>query len=204
MPYPSHSSWFGHVSDVWRRVQSIKLFVMQSSPLPCYLIPLGPKYPPQHFILENPQPTFLPQCERPSVTPIVIKYITYNNTLRFVCCLFAGRVFSRQTFLQSLLFGINGNFLLLIYAQRIIQTKSPKLKNWQCCLKQRRTEANMFYVFLWPPLEARLSISMFCFFFTCARKVSSLIYTLLIIRRPPKQITQHPESVTRMFKIYWD
>jgi hypothetical protein len=24
-----------------------------------------PKYPPQHFILENPQPTFLPQYERP-------------------------------------------------------------------------------------------------------------------------------------------
>jgi hypothetical protein len=35
---------------------------MQSSPLPCYLIPLGPKYPPQHSILGNPQPTFLPQC----------------------------------------------------------------------------------------------------------------------------------------------
>jgi hypothetical protein len=34
---------------------------MQSSPLPCYLIPLGPKYPPQHLILENPQPTFLLQ-----------------------------------------------------------------------------------------------------------------------------------------------
>jgi hypothetical protein len=30
---------------------------MQSSPLPCYLIPLGPKYPPQHPILENTQPT---------------------------------------------------------------------------------------------------------------------------------------------------
>jgi hypothetical protein len=27
---------------------------MQSSPLPCYLIPLGSKYPPQHPILENP------------------------------------------------------------------------------------------------------------------------------------------------------
>ena len=26
---------------------------------------LRPKYPPQHPILENPQPTFLPQCERP-------------------------------------------------------------------------------------------------------------------------------------------
>jgi hypothetical protein len=34
---------------------------MQSYPLPCYLIPLGPKYPPQHSILDNPQPTFLPQ-----------------------------------------------------------------------------------------------------------------------------------------------
>jgi hypothetical protein len=48
----------------------MKLLVMQSSPLPCYLIPLGPKYPPQHSILENPQPTFLPQCELPSFTPI--------------------------------------------------------------------------------------------------------------------------------------
>jgi hypothetical protein len=28
-----------------------------------YLIPRGPKYPPQHSILETPQPTFLPQCE---------------------------------------------------------------------------------------------------------------------------------------------
>jgi hypothetical protein len=34
---------------------------MQSSPLPCYLVPLGPKYPPQHFILKNPQHTFFLQ-----------------------------------------------------------------------------------------------------------------------------------------------
>jgi hypothetical protein len=27
---------------------------MQSSPLPCYLIPLGPKYPPQHFNYRKP------------------------------------------------------------------------------------------------------------------------------------------------------
>ena len=39
---------------------------VQSIKLPCYLIPLKPKYPPQHPILENPQPTFLPQCEWPS------------------------------------------------------------------------------------------------------------------------------------------
>ena len=37
---------------------------MQSSPLPCYLIPLWPKYPPQHFILE----TSLPKVENNSVT----------------------------------------------------------------------------------------------------------------------------------------
>jgi hypothetical protein len=31
---------------------------MQSSPLPCYLVPVRPKYPPQRPILENPLPTF--------------------------------------------------------------------------------------------------------------------------------------------------
>ena len=34
------------------------------------LVPLRPKYSPQHRILKHPQPTFLPQCERPSFTPI--------------------------------------------------------------------------------------------------------------------------------------
>ena len=47
----------------------MKLLVMQSSPFSCYLIPIGPTYSPQHSILENPQPTFLPQCERPRFTP---------------------------------------------------------------------------------------------------------------------------------------
>jgi hypothetical protein len=36
---------------------------MQSSPLPCYLIPLTHKYPLHHHILENRQPTFLPKYE---------------------------------------------------------------------------------------------------------------------------------------------
>jgi len=39
-------------------------------PLPCYLVPLRSKYSPQHPILKHPQPTFLPQCQRPSPTPI--------------------------------------------------------------------------------------------------------------------------------------
>ena len=32
--------------------------------------PLGPKHPPQHPILENPQPTFLLECEWPTLTNI--------------------------------------------------------------------------------------------------------------------------------------
>ena len=39
-------------------------------PLPCYFVPLRPKYSPQHPILKHPQPRFLPRCQRPSFTPI--------------------------------------------------------------------------------------------------------------------------------------
>jgi hypothetical protein len=81
MSCASQSSWLDHPNDIWWGVQSIKLFVMQFSSLPCYLIPLGPKYPPQHFILENPQPTFLPQCEWPTFTTIQSHLITLIKTL---------------------------------------------------------------------------------------------------------------------------
>jgi hypothetical protein len=58
MLYPSQFSWFNQ-SSIWWGVQSMKLLVMSYSALPCYLVPLGSKYPPQHSILENPQLTFL-------------------------------------------------------------------------------------------------------------------------------------------------
>jgi hypothetical protein len=35
-----------------------------------YLVPSRSKYSSQHPILKHPQPTFLPQCKRPSFTPI--------------------------------------------------------------------------------------------------------------------------------------
>src|SRR5215469_17443073 len=38
--------------------------------IPCYLVPLRPKYSPQHPILKHPKPTLLPQCQRPGFTPI--------------------------------------------------------------------------------------------------------------------------------------
>jgi hypothetical protein len=42
MPCPSQSSLFDHPNNISWGVQSMKLFVMWSSPLPCYLVPLGP------------------------------------------------------------------------------------------------------------------------------------------------------------------
>jgi hypothetical protein len=54
-----------------------------SSPLCSFLhsrclVPLGTKYSLQHPTLKKPQPTFLPQCQRPSFTPIQNKAKCYN------------------------------------------------------------------------------------------------------------------------------
>ena len=38
-----------------------------------------PKYSPQHPILKHPQPTFLPQCELPSFTPIQNNRQSYSS-----------------------------------------------------------------------------------------------------------------------------
>ena len=49
MPNPSHSQ-FDHLNYIWWAVQISKLLIMFSS-LPCYLIPLRPKYSPQNTII---------------------------------------------------------------------------------------------------------------------------------------------------------
>ena len=43
MPRPSHSRLY-HLNNICCGVQIIKLLIMQFSPLPCYLVPLRPKY----------------------------------------------------------------------------------------------------------------------------------------------------------------
>ena len=50
----------------------IKFFVMQSTPLhsSVTLVPLTPRYLPQHPTLEHPEPMFLLQCQRQRFTPI--------------------------------------------------------------------------------------------------------------------------------------
>jgi hypothetical protein len=58
MPHPSYSYWFDHPYNIRWVAQFAKLLVMWSSALPCYFVPVRPKYLPQH-------PAFLPQRNRP-------------------------------------------------------------------------------------------------------------------------------------------
>jgi hypothetical protein len=67
---PSHFYRFYHPHNSGWGVQIIKLLIMKLSPLPCFLVRLGPKYSPQHPIFRHPQATFLSQSERQSFTPI--------------------------------------------------------------------------------------------------------------------------------------
>jgi hypothetical protein len=46
-------------NDIWWVVQLLKLLTMHSSPLPCYLVPLRPKYLPQHPIMYNDMTSML-------------------------------------------------------------------------------------------------------------------------------------------------
>jgi len=78
---PSHSSQVDHPNNIWWRVQMIKLLFMYSSPLPCYLVPLRPKYLPQHPILGHSQPMFLSKCESLSLTPIQNNRQNYSGVL---------------------------------------------------------------------------------------------------------------------------
>ena len=45
----------------------------------CYLVLLRSKYSSQHPILKHSQPTFLPQCQRPSFTPIQNNRQNYSS-----------------------------------------------------------------------------------------------------------------------------
>ena len=62
--------------------EGYKLFsssLLQSPPFPRYLLPPRPKYSPQHPVLKHPQLPFLPQCQRPSFTPIRNKRQNFSS-----------------------------------------------------------------------------------------------------------------------------
>ena len=85
MPRLSHSSRFYHPHYIGWAVQIIHLLLMQPPSLPCYLVPPRPKYSPQHPTLKHPQSTFLPQCERPSFTPIQNNKQNYSSVYINLC-----------------------------------------------------------------------------------------------------------------------
>ena len=93
---PSHFSWFHHPNNIWWAVQIIQLLNMQSCSLPCYLVPHRSKYLPQYPILEHPHPTFLPQCDDPSLTTIHNKGQNYSCVYLDLC------IFGQQTGRQTL------------------------------------------------------------------------------------------------------
>jgi len=57
---------------------------MQSPPFLHYLIPPRSKYSPQHHVLRHPKLPFLPQCQRPSFTPIQNNRQNYNSIYIFI------------------------------------------------------------------------------------------------------------------------
>jgi hypothetical protein len=80
----SHFPQFDH-PNIWWGVLIIKFRVMYFSSLLCYLVPLRPKYSPQHLILTHHQLTFLLRCQRPSSTPMQIYRQNYISVYLSFC-----------------------------------------------------------------------------------------------------------------------
>ena len=55
--------------------------------------------------------------------------------------------------------------------------------------------------FPWLPLEAGITRSTFCFSFKRGRKLSFLIYRLVLMRRSPKETTQHEALESTFFTL---
>ena len=78
-PLPRTRKWSAHpILDLIARtilaVQIIHLLII----VPFYLVPLRPKYS-HHPVFKHPQPTFLPECELPSFTPIQNNRQNYSS-----------------------------------------------------------------------------------------------------------------------------
>jgi hypothetical protein len=63
IPYPPRSPWLDHSNYNLRRVQFMKLNIMQLSPTSYHFIPLRSKYYPQHPILKHLRFMFFPSCQ---------------------------------------------------------------------------------------------------------------------------------------------
>ena len=62
---PSHSFRLYQPNNIWWKLQIIQLLIMYFSVPPCSIVPLRPKYSPQHPIFKSSQCTFFSKYERP-------------------------------------------------------------------------------------------------------------------------------------------
>jgi hypothetical protein len=68
VPCRSHPPLLDHSNYNWRRVQVMKLLIMQFSPTSCHFIPLRTKYSAQHPVLKHRLSLFPPYCQRSNFT----------------------------------------------------------------------------------------------------------------------------------------
>jgi len=61
---------FAHRNIIWYSVRVVKFPIMQSSPVSYHFLPSVSKFSPQQLVFKHLQSMFLPQCKRPSFTPI--------------------------------------------------------------------------------------------------------------------------------------
>jgi hypothetical protein len=70
---PSHPPWFNNSNYTWRRVQVMKLLIMQFSPTSCQFIPLRFKYSPQRPVLTYPE--FIINCYYQCINHVILQMI---------------------------------------------------------------------------------------------------------------------------------
>lgn len=76
VPRRSHSSWYEHSDNICWWVLITKLNIVQSAPFPCYVVPVRPKYLPQHPVLDCPQTELLCLHERPNFSKYAFFFLT--------------------------------------------------------------------------------------------------------------------------------
>ena len=57
-PRPALSLWFYYLNNIWRQVRIMKFLSMQPLTIHPYLVPLMPKYLPQHLTCKHPKPMY--------------------------------------------------------------------------------------------------------------------------------------------------
>jgi len=105
----SHSSWFDASNNIWVGMNIMKFLIMQSSPIPYYLVPRRHKYLPQYPIFKHPQPMFLSVCKR----------------FRFLKTAYRNDPGRDEVFLETLEFAptINASWELLCFKGRVVLWK---------------------------------------------------------------------------------